>query len=355
MALGRQTNLAVNTNKSQVYFEDSSTPLSYNFKTDQWSSIPDYAGIGFYDVLSGLNIGLVRTSGTAVDLQQPAATNPDSEAVITTGEASFSDGGRRMITGVRPLVTGADGRVSVAYRDLLNPDSATNFILWSEDLSNAAWTKSDATITTNQIVAPDGTTTADLFAGDGSGTSHYVEQQSATHADNANVKVAFYAKINDASYVECHYKTGKYVAWNVSNGSVAYTDYDPDVTGFGSDPVGNSWYRFQIFFDSTETTTTVRLVLSDGSAAEQNASTGLYLWGISVVPNATTSVYTKTEGAAASGSLVQTAEQTVNSRTGVAPFRAESRFHRIKLRMPAGSGFDTMLGADVEFEPSGEI
>ena len=41
--------------------------------------------------------------------------------------------------------------------------AALNTTLYSEDFSNAYWTKSNATISTNQTIAPDGKNTADLL------------------------------------------------------------------------------------------------------------------------------------------------------------------------------------------------
>jgi hypothetical protein len=46
---------------------------------------------------------------------------------------------------------------------LLVEEARTNLSLYSEDFSNAYWTKTDCTITANDSTAPDGTTTADLW------------------------------------------------------------------------------------------------------------------------------------------------------------------------------------------------
>ena len=48
-------------------------------------------------------------------------------------------------------------------------EARTNLLTYSEDFSNGAWTKqSGTTVTANQAIAPDGTTTADLVVGNGS-------------------------------------------------------------------------------------------------------------------------------------------------------------------------------------------
>jgi hypothetical protein len=51
--------------------------------------------------------------------------------------------------------------VTLLPRGLLVEEARTNFLIYSDDLTNAAWTKSDATISSNSVVSPDGTSNAD--------------------------------------------------------------------------------------------------------------------------------------------------------------------------------------------------
>lgn len=361
-ALSKQQNIAVNTNKSQVFFEDSANPLSYNYKTDQWTAIPDYAGIGFYSVESGVNIGLVRTSSTAVDLQQPDTSDPHLEAIITTGEASFSDGTRRIITGVRPLLTGADANVALLYRDLLNQSPQSNYLLWNQDLSNAAWTKTNTTITTNvSTLAPDGTQTVDLVAGDGTGSEFSVSQTSQTHADNSAISIWFYYRYVDCQYIRVTYDIANnyFVTIDMQNGSYGgFRNDAPGIYSFGSIKLWiGDWYLYQLRFNSTETTTDLKISMVDSSNNDlTDTSLSFMVWGGVITTGTQTNFYvTKTEGTVSTGSLFQTPEGEPNSRTGIVPFRNDSRFHRLRCRVPAEAGFTTIMGADVEFQPSGEI
>ena len=50
---------------------------------------------------------------------------------------------------------------------LLIEESRTNLLTYSEQFDNAVWTKSNASITANAIIAPDGTLTADKLVEDG--------------------------------------------------------------------------------------------------------------------------------------------------------------------------------------------
>jgi len=44
---------------------------------------------------------------------------------------------------------------------------------------------------------------------------------------------------------------------------------------------------------------------------------------------------------------------SVNSRSGIAPFRKDGRYHRLEVQI--ADDFNHMVGAEVDFEPSGQI
>lgn len=56
---------------------------------------------------------------------------------------------------------------------------------------------------------------------------------------------------------------------------------------------------------------------------------------------------------AVSDSADWTAAVSVNSRTGIAPFRKEGRYHR--LSVSATGTFNQIIGADVDFTPTGRV
>jgi hypothetical protein len=361
-ALSQQTNLAVNTNKSQVYFEDSASPLSYNYKTDQWSRLPAYAGIGFYDVLSGLNIGLVRTSGTAVDLQQPDSDDPASEATLITGESTFNDGSRRMITGVRPLLTGADGAASIIYRDELNPDTRSNYIFWSTDLTNAAWSTNNANVTNGAQSGPFGEANTSRLAGDGTAGAVWIQQsaQSVGAAPQTLCASVFLksSPVGGTDYVRFSVEsdigaTGRMVCSSLDG---VIQSVGSGLTAYGSEAHANSWFRFWFVYNTLSDATPLielRQVDASDNNIDGTASNVVGGYGVQIELASSMGEYVETEGAVVSSQVQTSPEQTINSRSGIAGFRVESRYHKIKIR--ASGGFTTILGADVEFEPSGEI
>ena len=95
MALGqvKQQNIAVNTARHLIFFEGSD--VCYNYKTQQWTKIPAYTGLGVYSMVGGnakaFTFGLVRFSAGSVDLQAQANTYVAQDATITTGDARDRD------------------------------------------------------------------------------------------------------------------------------------------------------------------------------------------------------------------------------------------------------------------------
>lgn len=124
-----------------------------------------------------------------------------------SGEASFW-GARRVSEGVWSAVdangvaltttNGAsalccDARGPYGY---LAEGARTNLCLYSEDLTNAAWTKSAVSITSNAVVAPDGTTTMDKIVEAASGGKHECFQAFTVTADTTYT-------------ISAHYKAGE--------------------------------------------------------------------------------------------------------------------------------------------------
>lgn len=97
-----------------------------------------------------------------------------SSAVADLPSWSFARAGAAVAaTAGGGIVPFASGAPRITDAGLLIETAATNFIRYSQEIDNAAWTKvGSTTVTANQAVAPDGTVTADRvqFAG---GTSYF--------------------------------------------------------------------------------------------------------------------------------------------------------------------------------------
>ena len=115
----KQTNIVANKLRHLIFFEGQE--LCFNYKTGQWSEIPAYDGLGMFSVNStDADIGLVRYSSGSVDLQVQATTDEAQTATLETASADLNEGGRSVITGVRPLINGGTTTVQVGIQDALN-------------------------------------------------------------------------------------------------------------------------------------------------------------------------------------------------------------------------------------------
>lgn len=82
------------------------------------------------------------------------------------------------------VVTEATGAALATIKGYFAEYSRTNLALYSEDFTNAAWTATDATVTGNTVVAPNGYTTADTIAAT-AGNATVLQTVTAASGDRA--------------------------------------------------------------------------------------------------------------------------------------------------------------------------
>lgn len=125
----KQKNIVSNPARHLLFFEGEE--LVYNYKTDQWSRIPAYDTYGMYGVNSkSQDIGLVVYSSGSVDLQEQQTSDVAQTATVATGSIDLNQGGRCVITGVRPLSNGGTITVQVGSKN-----TPTESIDWSTTYS----------------------------------------------------------------------------------------------------------------------------------------------------------------------------------------------------------------------------
>ncbi len=170
-------------------------------------------------------------------------------------------------------LTNSNGRVAYAPHNLL-----TN----SEDFEASAWTKTNASITANAAVAPDGTTTADRLIPALSATDARASQ-AVTGVADTRYTLSAYGKADAFSSMRVYADNGAssfaLVAYNLSTGAVlASATTGGTWTGAAStiENVGNGWYRITLSWLATGAAPTRSQIwcLNTG-----DGTSGIFIWG----------------------------------------------------------------------------
>jgi hypothetical protein len=155
-----------------------------------------------------------------------------------------------------------------------------NLLTKTEQFNDAAWTKSNATITANTVVAPDGTLTADKLVEDTANAAHFVNVLAGTIGLSETRSV----------YAKAAGRTWLYLG--IGSGASAYFDLTNGVTGVvvnGTATIsnaGNGWFRCSFTATRAINANNVTTIASANGTVTYtgDGTSGVYLWGTSLVP-----------------------------------------------------------------------
>jgi len=161
---------------------------------------------------------------------------------------------------------------------LLEP-ARTNELLYSQELDNAWWAKTDVSISANSIASPDGSLTADLITESATTGLHRVYR---TLTPNGNNSFSFFVKSNGVRWIVL-------AAGNTTNFGV-HTSFDIQNGVVGTSLIGtskienygNGWYRCIVSGLANGGATSLNLYLCDGDnviSYTGDGTSGVYAWG----------------------------------------------------------------------------
>ena len=174
-----------------------------------------------------------------------------------------------------PVVSG-----SATPKGLLVEEQRQNLLTYSQQFDNAAWTKSNSTVTANSVASPDGTVTADaIVVASGSGsiyqTISYASNNAITYScfikGTGTVRLDMSDNATGDAYIDFNLVTG--VASSPVN-TGAWTNISGTITAFGS-----NWYRCTLTATKNSGTDV------NGVIASLSAQT-FYVWGAQLEANA---------------------------------------------------------------------
>lgn len=265
------------------------------------STVTGGVGIQWYASPTGTAIGTTYVSGTVTTTSYSAAT-----ALPGWGFARASGGYAQKIDGT--LVWFASGEPRITDRGLLIEGAITNLLLYSQEFDNAAWTKTDTTVTANAIAAPDDTTTADALLETATTAAHRISQSATVTASVFTYTV--YLKGNGRQWAVLNTDMG-FAATGGFGGSATWFDLTNGVVGTQTNVIKasiqackNGWYRCRITVNPAIAGTAnlrVHVAQADGdsSAYLGDITKGVYIWGAQLENNWHLSSYIPTTSATA--------------------------------------------------------
>lgn len=171
-------------------------------------------------------------------------------------------------------VTGSNGLVQYAPNNLLT---------YSQQFDNAAWSKTNATVTADSVTAPDGSLSADALVDNAVSGQHRANNSVAvTVVSGASYTFSFYAKQNTIRYINARIITttgNAQSTFDLQTGTVSGTSVGTATIS----AAGNGWFRCTVTgtTDGTSAFAYVNLNASANVNPETYVGTGssAYIWG----------------------------------------------------------------------------
>jgi hypothetical protein len=187
---------------------------------------------------------------------------------------------------------------------LLVEPQRTNLFPYSEDFSNADWSKTNVSVTPNSTTSPQGTINASLIKENSANALHFISDSiSVTNGNSYSVSVFAKKKERDVLQISLstNFLAASYANYDLTTGVVSATG---GLVNAEIQTLTNDWYRCKIIFTATSTQSGSPLfVVQNSTTASRNASyqgdgtSGLYLWGAQVEEGSYPTSYIKTQGA----------------------------------------------------------
>jgi hypothetical protein len=196
---------------------------------------------------------------------------------------------------------------------LLIEESRTNLIPYSEEFDNAVWTKGNATITANTIIAPDGTLTGDKLVEDTATSTHGVQKTGIAVTVGVTYTMSAFIKKGERTTASISCSTSR-LQMNTTFDLEAGTVVSSSASSSTITNVGNGWYRVT----ATNTLTSAGAVapfilLQDFSPYTGDGYSGIYIWGIQLEAGAFPTSYIKTTASQVTRSGDDAKMQNINT------------------------------------------
>jgi len=237
--------------------------------------------------------GSVDGISAALDLRFASSLSLTSTSGITPSYSRASTGTYFNASGVLTSAAINGPRFNHVYngsswvsRGLLIEEQRTNILLYSEDISYGGWTKTDASVSVNSGIAPDGNMTADkLVENTASGVAHRM-YYSLSMGTSSTFSAFFKAAGRNYVMMMIYPGTAKLAYFDILNGSVVSTNA-PEITA-KVQPVGNGWFRCSVTYSGALSSSFIQIHMSPDGITDTytgDGASGMFIWGLQAENN----------------------------------------------------------------------
>ena len=198
---------------------------------------------------------------------------------------------------------------------LLEPAS-TNLITYSEDFSNAYWTKSGTSVVSDSATSPDGTLNADNLTEDSSNAVHFL-QRNFTGSSGSSYTYRIFVKMNGRKKIMLRESgsTGYYVAFDLLNNTIL-----DQSNAIGTiNKIGNDWVELTHTSVSGTAFNIAYFILPDNYVSGQpqayqgDGTSGFYIFGAMLEALSYATSYIPTNGASQTRTIETCIKENLSS------------------------------------------